>query len=131
MIEYGFESPLFMAKAVIAQADPRYLKVAVSELMSAMWYSEGNCIDKDEVFDRLVQVTATGSYRPSEVATEEVRQAVAMADEMLSNIDSDAMESFKEELDQLPGTEDDWLDRFKKNPENEDEEEEEETDHDR
>lgn len=125
MIEYGFESPLFMAKAVIAQADPNYLKVAVAELMNAMWYSESACINTDEVFDRLVQVTATGSYRPSEVVTQEVREAIALANEMLSEEDSGILESFREELKDLPETDDKWLDQFKPNKDDED------TDHDR
>lgn len=64
MIEFGFTSPEWLAKAVVANAHPTLVKKAVVELIGAFHREEVN--SGLEAIDRLVQVSAVGSYTPPE-----------------------------------------------------------------
>lgn len=99
-IEYGASSMLWMSKAVISQADPRYVKAAVCELLNELWNRDHVCVD--EIFDRLVQVSTVGKYTPPDIAHETVEEALRMADELLDKSIDDEVKKFSEELDGLP-----------------------------
>lgn len=80
-MEYGFMSPLWQAKVIIARADTLKLRSAVIELMNALWTNDR--MTTEEVFDRLVQVSTTGDYTPPSDVRYEVEDALRMADEIL------------------------------------------------
>lgn len=86
--EFGFKSPLWMARAVIDGASPYLLKLAVNDLMVAAWNSEYNCMDIEEIFERLIQVSKLGEYHPST--------------EQDATID-DVVDQFREEIDEELG----------------------------
>lgn len=98
MIDWGFESPLFMARAVISNAPAPYLRKAVDELLKAAWEKDTACIPIDEVFDRLVQVASVGSFTPSEIPS----SMVAGAGEELSEADEATLKGFNEMLEKIP-----------------------------
>lgn len=95
-IEYGFESPLWMSKAIITHANPVLLKLAVCQLMEELWQREH--IHTDELFDRLLQVSTVGKYTPPDIAHHEVEEALRMADDLIER----QVQDFKGELDNLP-----------------------------
>lgn len=64
MIERGIESPHWMAKQIIANADSMYVKYAVVQLMDWLYGDRGGKFTGYEVVDRLVQVASTGTYEP-------------------------------------------------------------------
>lgn len=101
MIEYGFESPLWMARAVIAQAPTPLLRKAVDELLQELWRSSEDGTPTDEIFDRLVQVSTTGRYTPSQLSAT-VLYSSDEEGETLSEADEKTMREFNEGLD-------DWI----------------------
>ena len=113
MIEFGFESSKWLATSIVGMADPRYLRVAVIELMNAAWNSGNACIPVDEVFDRLVQVATTGKYTPSEIASDIVDQALHQANQMLSGDEEKLVEEFENDIKKIENMTDDeirdWL----------------------
>ncbi len=99
-IEYGASSMLWMSKAVISQSDPRYVKLAVCELLDVLWRSEHVCVD--EIFDRLVQVSTVGKYTAPDNVDAEVEEALRIADELIEKSIDEEVERFREILDGLP-----------------------------
>lgn len=98
MIDWGFESPLFMARAVISNAPAPYLRKAVDELLKAAWEKDTACIPIDEVFDRLVQVSSVGSFTPSEIPSSMVADTAVE----LSEADEAIVKGFNETLEKIP-----------------------------
>lgn len=98
MISWGFESPLFMARAVINNASPILLRKAVDDLMQAAWEKETPCIQVEEMIDRLVQVVATGRYVASEIPLGNVEEAIQNLSEEAEGL----VKQFEEQLDNLP-----------------------------
>lgn len=122
MIEYGFPSGLWMSRAVIANAPANLLRKAVDELMKAAWSSDYNCIEIEEVFDRLVQVSTVGSYTPPIYADEVVQNAVNQADELLGEDPERLLKEFEEQLKNLPSMTDEELKRWAEKDEEDDDE---------
>lgn len=113
MIEYGFPSGLWMSRAVIANAPANLLRKAVDDLMKAAWASDYNCIEIEEVFDRLVQVSTVGTYTPPVTANNIVHNAIDQANQMLSGEDEKLIEEFENDIKNIENMSDDeirdWL----------------------
>ena len=113
MIAHGFEDPKWMAMSIVRLSDPRYLRVAVLELMNAAWHKDTPCIEIEEVFDRLVQVASTGAYTPSDIASDIVHSAIDQANQMLSGDEEKLVEEFENDIKKIENMTDDeirdWL----------------------
>lgn len=97
-IEYGFNSPLWMAKMIVLGADPHLLAHAVVEVMDYIWNDEHP--EADEIFDRLVQVSMTGQYLDPEITQEQYEETMKIADEFLQKAEDEAVEKFRKEMDE-------------------------------
>lgn len=64
MIEYGYDSGEWMSRAVIANVDPRMLRLAVLDLVSHLHNAEVDHFHAYDLMDRLLQVAVTGRYTP-------------------------------------------------------------------
>ena len=93
-IEYGFSSHLWMAKAVVALADQKQLRLAVISALEVLWTQEDVCVE--EVFDRIVQICATGKYVTPEMAQAEYEEIIQEADRILTEQE---VERLREDLD--------------------------------
>lgn len=106
-VEFGFSSPLWMAKAVVCTADAHLLRAAVCDVLSYLWGADEEGIDPSEVFERIVQISTRGEYVPVEISREDYEAAVKVADEIIErNIDGE-VEEFRKELDETLGGDDD------------------------
>jgi len=106
MIDYGFESPSWMAKTIIAQSDGRQVKIAVIQLIQHLESATG-VTSTAEAIDILVQVSAVGSYTPRSQVEDVMRDALSKADEILDNSVNEEVRKFREELDkEFPDPED-------------------------
>lgn len=65
-VDWGFESPIFMAKGIVQQAHPLLLKKAVIEVITHLDNANETGSSPFEIIDRLVQVILTGEYRAPE-----------------------------------------------------------------
>lgn len=121
----GFRDPIWMAKAVIAQARGEWVKVAVVDLLDLLGNlknaEEGTELSVEEIIDRLVQVSVLGSYEgphegygcscddhdeeyEEEVATLNSEGVLEFTEE-LSEEDEDLIEEFSKLLEGLWGGE--------------------------
>ena len=96
-IEYGFSSPLWLAKAVVGGADCELVRYAVLDVMNYMWTAE--VINPDEIYDRLVQISTNGFYDPAEFTQEEYEEAARIADEIIERDIDEQVQKFREQLD--------------------------------
>ena len=96
-IEYGFSSPLWLAKAVGGGADCELVRYAVLDVMNYMWTAE--VINPDEIYDRLVQISTNGFYAPAEFTQEEYEEAARIADEIIERDIDEQVQKFREQLD--------------------------------
>ena len=96
-IEYGFSSPLWLAKAVVGGADCELVRNAVLDVMNYMWAAE--VINPDEIYDRLVQISTNGFYAPAEFTQEEYEEAARIADEIIERDIDEQVQKFREQLD--------------------------------
>lgn len=64
--EFGFSSPLWMAKAVVAYAPEFFIRKAIVEVLDLLWREaheeEGEMVSAEEVFERVIQVAVLGEY---------------------------------------------------------------------
>lgn len=104
-IEHGFESPIWLAKAVIAQADPRMLRVAVVEVIEHLVATAPNGSSPFEIIDRLVQVSTTGRYTPPNPEPEEILSGVFdLVNGKLTPESESQVREFIDKLNNLPNT---------------------------
>lgn len=116
-IKHGFESPIWLAKTIVAQANPLYLKKAVIDVIDHLDQAETGRTSPYEVIDRIVQVVATGKYTPPVDEETLFSGSVDLADE-------DQVKGFVEEMNRLLGEdapEDKSFEDFLKERENPDE----------
>lgn len=104
-IEYGFSSPLWLAKAVVGGADCELVRYAALDVMNYMWTAD--VINPDEIYDRLVQISTNGFYAPAEFTQEEYEEAARIADEIIERDIDEQVQKFREQLDNLGGEDDD------------------------
>lgn len=105
-IEFGWSSPLWMARALIWNAEPALLRLAVNDILNLLWASDE--VDADEIFERIVQICATGKYVPVEITQQQYEETMKLADEMLQKSEDEEVEKFRQEMDDfLGGDEDD------------------------
>lgn len=98
MINHGFEDNVWLAKAVIAYAPPRLVKTAVMDLISA--YQDGTVESAFDAIDRVVQISVTGQYRPSELNIRESLDGVrGLMEEDLTEEEEKQVEEWKNLLD--------------------------------
>lgn len=103
-IERGFNSPLWMAKAVVCTANAELLRIAVCDVMDFLWSEEE--VDAEDVFDRIVQVATTGRYSEVNFSQDEYEDMVKFADEVIENDIENQVAKFRQQLDNMPGGED-------------------------
>ena len=103
--EYGFSSPLWMAKAVVCTSNAELLRIAVCNVLDFLWTEEE--VDSEDVFDRIVQVATTGKYTEVDITQEEYEEMVKFADEVIEKSNEDEVAKFREQLDNMPGGDDD------------------------
>jgi hypothetical protein len=61
--DMGFNSPVWMLKALVANADPAMLRYGVSEMLNYLCYTKDPEMNK--AFDVLAQITSVGYYTPT------------------------------------------------------------------
>lgn len=104
-IEHGFESPIWLAKAIIAHADPRMLRVAVVEVIEHLVATAPSGSSPFEIIDRLVQVSTTGRYTPPQPEPEELFSGVFdLMDGKLTPEAESQVQDFIDKLNNLPNT---------------------------
>lgn len=101
MIQYGFESKAWMAKALIKGAHPTLLKRAVVDVIDHIVHAD-EILYSEEILDRLVQIASTGEYVKPEILKETVEDALRTANELLSDEDEEVVERFRSGLSDLP-----------------------------
>lgn len=73
MIERGFESRMWMAQAIVANAHPTLLRRAVIELFDYFErVPDDRGMDMFEAVDMIIQISTTGHYHPPVVEDETV-----------------------------------------------------------
>lgn len=64
--EFGFSSPLWMAKAVVSHAPDFFVRKAIVEVLEMLWRDvhdeSDSTISAEEVFERVVQIAVLGEY---------------------------------------------------------------------
>ena len=61
--DMGFNSPVWMLKALVANADPAMLRYGVNEMLNYLCYAKDPEMNK--AFDVLAQITSVGYYTPT------------------------------------------------------------------
>lgn len=61
--DMGVNSPVWMLKALVANADPAMLRYGVSEMLNYLCYAKDPEMNK--AFDVLAQITSVGYYTPT------------------------------------------------------------------
>ena len=104
-VEHGFSSPLWMAKAVVCNADAKLLRFAVCNVLDRLWSDE--TLDVEQVFERIVQISTTGRYVEPKFSQEDYEEAVRVADDIAERNIDEEVAKFREQLDGLGGEEPD------------------------
>lgn len=103
--EFGFGSTLWMARALIWNANDKLLRLAVNEVLNYLWVEED--VEVGEIFERIVQISATGKYTEVTFSQEDYEEAVKFADEIIERNIDEEVAKFREQLDNLGGETDD------------------------
>lgn len=104
-VEHGFESPIWLAKAVIAHADPRMLRVAVIEVIEHLVETAPNGTSPFEIIDRLVQVTSVGKYTAPKPEPETLfSESFDLVNGRLSDEDESVIQDFLSNLNSIPSS---------------------------
>jgi len=101
-VEWGFESPIFMAKGVVQQAHPLLLKKAVLGVIDHLDNSHETGSSPFEILDRLVQVILTGEYRAPERDLTTVLGTIDLEDGKLPDDLEEQVQRFVDQLNGLP-----------------------------
>lgn len=101
-VDWGFESPIFMAKGIVQQAHPLLLKRAVIEVITHLDNSHETGSSPFEIIDRLVQVILTGEYRAPEHGLTTVLGTIDLEDGKLPANLEDQVQKFVDQLSNLP-----------------------------
>lgn len=101
-VEWGFESPIFMAKGIVQQAHPLLLKKAVIEVITHLDNSHETGSSPFEIIDRLVQVILTGEYHAPERDMSTILGTIDFEDGKLPTDLEDQVQKFVDQLNNLP-----------------------------
>lgn len=101
-VQWGFESPIFMAKGIVQQAHPLLLKKAVLGVIDHLDNSHETGSSPFEVIDRLVQVILTGEYRAPEPDLSTVLGTIDLENGKLPADLEDQVQKFVDQLNNLP-----------------------------
>jgi len=101
-VEWGFESPIFMAKGIVQQAHPLLLKKAVIEVITHLDNANETGSSPFEIIDRLVQVILTGEYRAPERDLSTVLGRIDLAGGSLPDDLEEQIQKFVDQLNDLP-----------------------------
>lgn len=101
-VEWGFESPIFMAKGIVQQAHPLLLKKAVIEVITHLDNSHETGSSPFEIIDRLVQVILTGEYHAPERDMSTILGTIDLEDGKLPADLEDQVQKFVDQLNNLP-----------------------------
>jgi hypothetical protein len=103
-VDWGFESPIFLAKGIVQQAHPLLLKKAVLNVIDHLDNADKTGSSPFEIIDRLVQVILTGEYRaPVQDEGKEIFSAeYVLKDGKLSPEDEAEIKKFLDQLNGLP-----------------------------
>lgn len=104
-VEWGFESPIFMAKGIVQQAHPLLLKRAVLNVIDHLDNADKTGSSPFEIIDRLVQVILTGEYRAPEQDLSTVLGTIDLEDGKLPDDLEEQVQKFVDQLNGLPGGE--------------------------
>lgn len=104
-VEWGFESPIFMAKGIVQQAHPLLLKKAVLNVIDHLNNADETGSSPFEIIDRLVQVILTGEYRAPESDSSTVLGTIDLEDGKLPDDLEEQVQKFVDQLNGLPGGE--------------------------
>lgn len=102
-VEWGFESPIFMAKGIVQQAHPLLLKKAVIEVITHLDNADKMGSSPFEIIDRLVQVILTGEYRAPERNLATFLGTIDLEDGKLPEDLEEQVQGFIDQLNGLPG----------------------------
>lgn len=101
-VEWGFESPIFMAKGIVQQAHPLLLKKAVLNVIDHLNNANETGSSPFEIIDRLVQVILTGEYRAPESESSTVLGTIDLEDGKLPDDLEEQVQKFVDQLNGLP-----------------------------
>lgn len=104
-VDWGFESPIFMAKGIVQQAHPLLLKKAVIEVITHLENSHETGSSPFEIIDRLVQVILTGEYRAPESESSTILGTIDLEDGKLPDDLEEQVQKFVDQMDGLPTAE--------------------------
>lgn len=104
-VDWGFESPTFMAKGIVQQAHPLLLKKAVIEVITHLDNANETGSSPFEIIDRLVQVILTGEYRAPERDLSTVLGTTDLEDGKLPDDLEEQIQKFVDQLNDLPNGE--------------------------
>lgn len=109
VVEWGFDSPIFMAKGIVQQAHPVMLKKAVLDVITHLEHAHTDGSSPFEIIDRLVQVILTGEYRPPEKPTVSSK-VITVGPEGLTPEQEQEIQEFVGKLDRIPTSDGDYDD---------------------
>lgn len=101
-VEWGFESPIFMAKGIVQQAHPLLLRKAVIEVITHLDNAHETGSSPFEILDRLVQVILTGEYRAPERDLSTILGTIDLEDGKLPDDLEEQVQRFVDQLNGLP-----------------------------
>lgn len=101
-VDWGFESPIFMAKGIVQQAHPLLLKKAVLNVIDHLESANETGSSPFEIIDRLVQVILTGEYRAPERDLSTVLGRIDLEDGKLPDDLEEQVQRFVDQLNGLP-----------------------------
>lgn len=101
-VEWGFESPIFMAKGIVQQAHPLLLRKAVINVIDHLSNANETGSSPFEILDRLVQVILTGEYRAPERDLTTVLGTIDLEDGKLPDDLEEQVQRFVDQLNGLP-----------------------------
>lgn len=101
-VDWGFESPIFLAKGIVQQAHPLLLKKAVIEVITHLDNAAETGSSPFEILDRLVQVILTGEYRAPERDLTTVLGRIDLEDGKLPDDLEEQVQRFVDQLNGLP-----------------------------
>lgn len=101
-VEWGFESPIFLAKGIVQQAHPLLLKKAVLNVIDHLDNADKTGSSPFEITDRLVQVILTGEYRAPERDLSTVLGTINLEDGKLPDDLEEQVQRFVDQLSGLP-----------------------------
>ena len=101
-VDWGFESPIFMAKGIVQQAHPLLLKKAVLNVIDHLDNAHETGSSPFEILDRLVQVILTGEYRQPERDLSTVLGTIDLEGGKLPDDFEAQVQRFVDQLNGLP-----------------------------